>query len=152
MSNGMKLKVIFEHEEEIGIRFDDKKSMETQKKDKRKENNSYTAGEKVTFGSKDQKVNNLESTETNLNLDKFEKWMVKIFPPLNLNFLKLSNYSEDDNISNEASHGRLIIGLISITVVLCFITFGQLIRISVLSKSPIVVQPFIPKTNDPFCK
>ena len=101
----------------------------------------------------ENKVNNLESTETNLNLDIFEKWMVKIFPPLKLNFLKLSNYSEDENISNEDTYERLIIILIFITMVLCFITFGQLIRIfGVLSRCPIVVQPFIPKINNPFCK
>ena len=101
----------------------------------------------------ENKVNNLESIETNLNVDIFEKWMVKIFPPnLKLNFLKLSNYSEDDNISNEDTYARLIIILIFITVVLCFISFGQLIWILVLSRGPIVVQPFIPKGNNPFCK
>ena len=100
----------------------------------------------------ENKVNNLESIGTNLNLDILEKWMLKMFPPLNLNLLKLSNYSEDENISNEATYARLIIILIFITVVLCFITFGQLIWISVLSKGPIVVQPFIPKINNPFCE
>ena len=100
----------------------------------------------------ENKVDNLESIETNLNLDIFEKWIVKIFPPLKLNLLKLSNYSEDENISNEATYARLIIILIFITVVLCFITFGQLIWISFLSRGPIVVQPFIPKINNPFCK
>ena len=105
--------------------------------------------EEIDTLDNENKVNNLES---NLNLDIFEKWMVKIFPPLKLNFLKLSNYSEDENISNEATYARLIIILIFITVVLCFITFGQLIWISVLSRGPIVVQPFIPKINNPFCK
>ena len=102
----------------------------------------------------ENKVNNLESIEKNLNLDIFEKWMVKIFPPLKLNFLKLSNYSEDENISSEDTYARLIIILFFITVVLCFITFGQIIWISVLSKgpTPIVVQPIIPKINNPFCK
>ena len=101
----------------------------------------------------ENKVNNLESIEKDLNPDQFEKWMVKIFPPLKLNFLKLSNYSEDENISNEAIYARLIIILIFITMVLCFITFGQLIRIfGVLSRGQIVVQPFIPKINNPFCK
>ena len=100
----------------------------------------------------ENKVNNLESIEKNLNLDIFEKWMVKIFPPLKLNFLKLSNYSEDENISNEDTYARLIIILFFITVVLCFITFGQIIWISDLSRGPIVVQPFIPKINNPFCK
>ena len=75
----------------------------------------------------------------NLILNIFEKWMVKIFPPLKLNLLKLSNYSEDENISSEDTYARLIIILIFITVVLCFITFGQLIWISVLSRGPIVV-------------
>ena len=105
--------------------------------------------EEIDTLDNENKVNNLES---NLNLDIFEKWMVKIFPPLKLNFLKLSNYSEDENISNEATYARLIIILIFITVVLCFITFGQLIWISVLSRGPIVVQPVIPKINNPFCK
>ena len=102
----------------------------------------------------ENKVDNLESIETNLNLDLFEKWMVKIFPPKKFGIpgRKLSNYSEDDNISNEATYARLIIILIFITVVLCFITFGQLIWISVLSRDPIVVQPFIPKSNNQFCK
>ena len=101
----------------------------------------------------ENKVDTLESIDRNLNLDIFEKWMVKIFPPnLKLNFLKLSNYSKDDNISNEASYTRLIIIVIFITVVLCFITFGQLIWISFLSRRLIVAQPFIPKINDPFCK
>ena len=102
----------------------------------------------------ENKVNNLESIGTNLNLDILEKWMLKMFPPLNLNLLKLSNYSEDENISNEATYARLIIILIFITVVLCFITFGQIMWISVLSKdpTPIVVQPFIPKINNPFYK
>ena len=134
---------IFEHGEEIRIRFDHKKSMET-------------AGGKVTFKFEDKKVifDDNKSVQTqrndNLILKIFEKWMVKIFPPLKLNFLKLSNYSEDENISNEAIYARLII--IFITVVLCFITFGQLIWISALSRGPIVVQPFIPKINNPFCK
>ena len=97
----------------------------------------------------EKKVDNLESIETNLNLDLFEKWMVQIFPRSKINFWKVS---EDDNISNEATYARLIIILIFITVVLCFITFGQLIWILVLSRDPIVVQPFIPKGNNPFCK
>ena len=105
--------------------------------------------EEIDTLDNENKVNNLES---NLNLDIFEKWMVKIFPPLKLNFLKLSNYSEDENISNEAIYARLIIIWIFITVVLCSIIFGQLIWISVLSRGPIVVQPFIPKINNPFCK
>ena len=98
------------------------------------------------------KVNNLESIEKDLNLDRFEKWTVKIFPTLKKNFFKLPNYSEDDNISNEATYARLTIIFIFLTVVLCFITFGQLIWISFLSRGPIVVQPFIPKINNPFCK
>jgi hypothetical protein len=100
----------------------------------------------------ENKENNLESSKTNLNLDLFEKWTVKFFPTLKKDFLKLPNYSEDDNISNEATYARLMIILIFITVVLCFITFGQLIWISFLSRGPIVVQPFIPKINNPFCK
>ena len=137
---------IFEHGEEIRIRFDHKKSMET-------------VGGKVTLKFEDKKVifDDNKSVQTqrndNLILNIFEKWMVKIFPPLKLNFLKLSNYSEDENISNEDTYERLIIILIFITMVLCFITFGQLIRIfGVLSRGPIVVQPFIPKINNPFCK
>ena len=94
----------------------------------------------------------LESIEKDLNPDQFEKWMLKIFPTLKKNFLKLPNYSEEDNISNEASYARLTIITIFLTIVLCFITFGQLIWISFLSRGPIVVQPFIPKINDPFCK
>ena len=101
----------------------------------------------------ENKYDTLQSIGRNLNLDILEKWMVKIFPTsLRLNFLKLSNYSEDDNISYEATYARLIIILIFITVVLCFITFGQLIWILALSRGPIVVQPFIPKGNNPFCK
>ena len=100
----------------------------------------------------DNKVDNLESIETNLNLDLFDKWMVKIFPRSKNNFWKVSNYSEDDNISNEATYARLITILVFITVVLCFITFGQLIWISFLSRRLIVTQPVIPKINDPFCK
>ena len=98
----------------------------------------------------ENKVNNLESIETNLNFDLLEKWMVKIFPRLKINFWKMSNYSDDDNISNEASYARLITILVFITVVLCFITIGQLIWISFLSRGPIVAQPFIPKMDDPF--
>ena len=94
----------------------------------------------------EKKVDNLESIETNLNLDLFEKWMVKIFPRSKINFWKVS---EDDNISNEATYARLITILLFITVVSCFITFGQLIWIS---RPLIVPQPFIPKINDPFCK
>ena len=100
----------------------------------------------------DNKVDNLESIETNLNLDLFEKWMVKIFPRSKINFWKVSNYSKDDNISNDATYARLITILVFITVVLCFITFGQIIWISFLSRRLIVAQPFIPKINDPFCK
>ena len=100
----------------------------------------------------ENKVNNLESIEKDLNPDQLEKWMVKIFPALKKNFLKLPNYSEEDNISNEATYARLTIITIFLTVVLCFITFGQLIWISFLSRGPIVVQPFIPKINNPFCK
>ena len=100
----------------------------------------------------ENKVNNLESIEKDLNPDQLEKWMVKIFPTLKKNFLKLPNYSEEDNISNEATYARLTIITIFLTVVLCFITFGQLIWISFLSRGPIVVQPFIPKINNPFCK
>ena len=100
----------------------------------------------------ENKVNNLESIEKDLNPDQLEKWMVKIFPALKNNFLKLPNYSEDDNISNEATYARLTIIFIFLTVILCFITFGQLIWISFLSRGPIVVQPFIPKINNPFCK
>ena len=94
----------------------------------------------------EKKVDNLESIETNLNLDLFEKWMVQIFPRSKINFWKVS---EDDNISNEATYARLITILLFITVVSCFITFGQLIWIS---RPLIVPQPFIPKINDPFCK
>ena len=112
----------------------------------------FELGKEIDTLDNENKVNNLESIETNLNLDIFEKWIVKIFPPLKLNLLKLSNYSEDENISNEAIYARLIIIWIFITVVLCSITFGQLIWISVLSRGPIVVQPFIPKINNSFCK
>ena len=144
-SNTTEETTIFEHGEEIRIRFDHKKSMET-------------AGGKVTFKFEDKKVifDDNKSVQTqrndNLILNIFEKWTVKIFPPLKLNFLKLSNYSEDENISNEDTYARLIIILFFITVVLCFITFGQIIWISDLSRGPIVVQPFIPKINNPFCK
>ena len=140
------------------IIFDDNKSVQTQRNDNFKleiydlENIDKDVYELSDTLDDENKVNNLESNETNLNLDILEKWMVKIFPPLNLNFLKLSNYSEDENISNEAIYARLIIILIFITVVLCFITFGQIIWISDLSRGPIVVQPFIPKINNPFCK
>ena len=100
----------------------------------------------------ENKVDALESIDRNLNLHIFEKWMEKIFPPKKENFSKLSNYSEEDNISNEATYARLVIILIFITMVLCFITFGQIIWILVLSRGPIVVQPFIAKINNPFCK
>ena len=100
----------------------------------------------------EKKVDALESIDRNLNLHIFEKWMEKIFPPKKENFSKLSNYSEEDNISNEATYARLVIILIFITMVLCFITFGQIIWILVLSRGPIVVQPFIAKINNPFCK
>ena len=163
-------KTVFELEDEIEIRFNDKETVENQRNDKWEEINSYTTEGKVTFKLEDEKdifdakesvqtqrnLNSdfeLESIDRNLNIDIFEKWMVKIFPPnFKLNLLKLSNYSDDDNISNEATYARLIIILIFITVVLCFITFGQLIWILVLSRGPIVVQPFIPEGNDPFCK
>ena len=152
--------IIFEHKEEIDTLDNEIKVIDLDSIETNDEINSGKTEDKIIFEHKEEidnldnenKVNNLESIETNLNLDILEKWMVKIFPPLNLNFLKLSNYSEDENISNEAIYARLII--IFITVVLCFITFGQLIWISVLSKgpTPIVVQPFIPKINNPFCK
>jgi hypothetical protein len=150
-------KETFRSEDEKVI-FDDNKSVQTQRNDNSKlelydlENIDKDVYELTDTLDDENKVNNLESTETNLNLDIFEKWMVKIFPPLKLDFMKLSNYSEDENISNEAIYARLIIILILITVVLCFITFGQLIWISVLSRGPIAVQPFIPKINNPFCK
>ena len=91
--------------------------------DKCDEINSGTTENKMIFEHKEEidtldnenKVNNLESNETNLNLDILEKWMVKIFPQKKLNFLKLSNYSEDDNISNDATYARLIIIFILIT-------------------------------------
>ena len=142
-------KTVFELKDEIEIKFNDKETADNQRNDKLEEINSYTSQEK----DDENKVDTLESIDKNLNLDIFEKWMVKIFPPnFKLNLLKLSNYSDDDNISNEATYARLIIILIFITVVLCFITFGQLIWILVLSRGPIVVQPFIPEGNDPFCK
>ena len=193
ISDKIEEKPVFEIEDEIKIKFDDKETVDNQRNEKREEINSYTAEEKVTFGLVDEKeifdddenvqtqrntnsdielelydyidhdvmintlddqnkVDTLGSIDSNLNVDMFEKWMVKIFPPLKLDFMKLSNYSEDENISNEAIYARLIIILILITVVLCFITFGQLIWISVLSRGPIAVQPFIPKINNPFCK
>ena len=150
-------KKIFEHKQEIDKLDNEKKVNNLESND---EINSGTTENKTIFEHEEEihaldnenKVNNLESIETNLNLDIFEKWMVKIFPPLKLNLLKLSNYSEDENISNEAIYERLIIILIFITMVLCFITFVQLIWISVLSRGPIVVQPFIPRINNPFCK
>ena len=145
-------------EEEISFGVgDDKEIVQTQRN-----TNLYSKLELYDYIDHDQMINALddenkvdtgESNDQNLNLEIFEKWMVKIFPPnLKLNFWKLSNYSDNDNISNEATYARLIIILIFITVVLCFITFGQLIWILVLSRSPIVVQPFIPKGNNPFCK
>ena len=140
------------------IIFDDNKSVQTKRNDNFElelydlENIDKDVYELTDTLGDENKVNNLESIGTNLNLDILEKWMLKIFPPLNLNFLKLSNYSEDENISNEAIYARLFIILIFITLVLCFITFGQIIWISVLSRGPIVVQPFIPKINNPFCK
>ena len=73
----------------------------------------------------ENKVNNLESIEKDLNPDQLEKWMVKIFPTLKKNFLKLPNYSEEDNISNEATYARLTIITIFLTVVLCFITLDN---------------------------
>ena len=152
--------IIFEHKEEIDaldneIKVIDLESIETNDEincDKTEDKIIFEHKEEIDTLDNENKVNNLESIETNLNLDILEKWMVKIFPPLNLNFLKLSNYSEDENISNEAIYARLIIILIFITLVLCFITFGQIIWISALSRGPIVVQPFIPKINNPFCK
>ena len=142
-------KTVFELKDEIEIKFNDKETADNQRNDKLEEINSYTSQEK----DDENKVDTLESIDKNLNLDIFEKWMVKIFPPnFKLNLLKLSNYSDDDNISNEATYARLIIILIFITVVLCFITFGQLIWILALSRGPIVVQPFIPKGSNPFCK
>ena len=190
-------KTVFNIEDEIELRFDDKEIMDTQLKDKWEEINSFTTEGYDTFGPEDEKeifedkesvrterndnldyelelydlenndqnvyemtdtlddenkVDALESIDRNLNLDIVEKWMVKIFPPKKLSFLKLSNYSEDDNISNEATYARLVIILIFISVVLCFIIFGQLIWILVLSRGPIVVEPVIPKINNPFCK
>ena len=184
-------KNVFELEDEIEIKFDDKETVGNQRNDKLEEINSYTNEEKVTFGLEDgkeifgdkesvetqrntdlyselelydhdemintlddeNKVDALESIDRNLNLVIFEKWRAKNFSPnLKRNFLKLSNHSEDDNISNEATYARLIIIFIFITVILCFITFGQLIWILVLSRDPILVQPLIPKGNNQFCK
>jgi hypothetical protein len=149
----------FEPEDDKEI-FEDKKSVQTQRNDNLDfELELYDSesidqnGYEMTDTLNDKiKVDVLKSIDRNLNLDVLEKWMVKIFPQKKLNFLKLSNYSEDDNISNDATYARLIIIFILITVVLCFITFGQLIWILVLSRGPIVVQPFIPKINNPFCK
>ena len=160
-------KSVIELGDEIDIKLDGKETVDNQRNDKWENINSYASEEEISFGvgddkeivqtqrntnlysklelydyiDHDQMINALddenkvdagESNDQNLNLEIFEKWMVKIFPP-NLN-------------------ARLIIILIFITVVLCFITFGQLIWILVLSRSPIVVQPFIPKGNNPFCK
>ena len=146
-------KVTFGLEDEKEI-FDDKESVQIQRNTNLySELELYDHDEMINTLDDESKVDTLESIDRNLNLDIFEKWMVKIFPPnLKLNFLKLSNYSDDENISNEATYERLIIISIFITVVLCFITFGQLIWILVLSRDPIVVQPFIPKSNNQFCK
>ena len=185
-SNTTEDTTIFEHGEEIRIRFDHKKSMETvggkvtlKFEDKKvifddnksvqtqrndnldfelelcdSENIGQNGNEMTDTINDENKADALESIGRNLNLDVLEKWMVKIFPPKKFGIpgRKLSNYSEDDNISNDATYARLIIIFIFITVVLCFITFGQLIWILVLSRGPIVVQPFIPKINNPFCK
>ena len=151
--------VTFGTEDEKEI-FEDKESVQTQRnEDLDFELESYglknigqNVYEMTDTLDDENKVGALESIDRNLNLHIFEKWMEKIFPPKKENFLKLSNYSEDDNISNEATHARLVIILIFITMVLCFITFGQIIWILVLSRGPIVVQPFIAKINNPFCK
>ena len=145
-----KLTFGIEYEKEI---FDNKESVQTET-NTNSELELYIDHDKMINTLDDEnKVDTLESIDRNLNLDIFDKWMKKIFPPnLKLNLLKLSNYSEDDNISNEATYARLIVMLIFITVVLCFIMFGQLIWILVLSRGPIVVQRFIPNGNNPFCK
>ena len=142
--------------------FEDKESVQTQRNDNLdfelelcdSENIGQNGNEMTDTINDENKADALESIGRNLNLDVLEKWMVKIFPPKKFGIpgRKLSNYSEDDNISNDATYARLIIIFIFITVVLCFITFGQLIWILVLSRGPIVVQPFIPKINNPFCK
>ena len=131
----------------------------TKRNDKFYEINSDTTEDKSIFDNFELELydlenidKDLESIEKDLNPDQLEKWMVKIFPALKNNFLKLPNYSEDDNISNEATYARLTIIFIFLTVILCFITFGQLIWISFLSRRLIVAQPVIPKINDPFCK
>ena len=157
-------KPVFELEDEIVIKLDDKETRDNQGIDKWVEINrnlkSYSELESYDYINHDKKIITLDdenkvdaskSIDKNLNLEIFEKWMVKIFPN-KLSFWKLSNYSDDDNISNEATYARLTIISIFITVVLCFITFGQLIWILDLSRGPIVVQPFIPKGNNPFCK
>ena len=124
----------FEPEDDKEI-FEDKQSVQTQRNDNLdselelydSENIDQNGYDMTDALNDENKVDVLESIGRNLNLDVLEKWMVKIFPQKKLNFLKLSNYSEDDNISNDATYARLIIIFIFITVVLCFITFGQLI-------------------------
>ena len=140
-SDTTKDKTVFEFGDEIEI-FDDKETADNQGNDKWEEINSYTSEEKVTFGLEDEKeiFDDKESVQTQRNMNSYSE-------------LELYDYIDHDgNISNEATYARLIVILIFITVVLWFITFGQLIWILVLSRGPIVVQPFIPKDNNPFCK
>ena len=82
------------------------------------------------------------------NLDKIHDRMMDIFPKIR--FFK--DVSNEDIVSKEEIYSRFVIFALLLTGILCLVPLGQLIEISIITKSVKIVQPMILKEYDPFCK
>ena len=82
------------------------------------------------------------------NLDKIHDRMMDIFPKIR--FFK--DVSNEDIVSREEIYSRFVIFALLLTGIICLAPLGQLIEISIITKSVKIVQPMILKEYDPFCK
>ena len=82
------------------------------------------------------------------NLDKIHERMMDIFPKIK--FFK--DVSNEDIVSREEIYSRFVIFALLLTGILSLVPLGQLIEISIITKSVKIVQPMMSKEYDPFCK
>ena len=86
--------------------------------------------------------------EDTSKLDKIHQKITKFFPTVNL-FKDITN---DDIISKEEIQLCFIIFGILVTSIVCMVPLWQLIQISIRTKSLMIVEPIIPKEDNPYGK
>ena len=95
----------------------------------------------------------MKETKTVQHIDKVENWLIKIFPKSKANVLKASEFTDQDNITNEAIDSRIIIFGLSVAIIISLVILGQIIQINMINKKQqIVVEHQSPDIINAFCK